>query len=147
MLLQSSPAHALHKLVQTMDKAADLILQEHYDISYRRAYFLFTLQHLGTTTQHNLALSLGYSDASVSTMLAELQKTKLVSVQQSPEHKRKQLVSLTQHGDHLVTEGQKLLDAKFAEVMAVAEVDPQEYAVLTEKLYEALTSKPKEKTS
>jgi DNA-binding MarR family transcriptional regulator len=135
-----SVADSLHKLVHTMDRTADKILQKQFGITYKRAYFLLTLQHLGAVSQHRLATALGYSDASVSTMLSELVKAGYVIIEPSPTHGRKKLVSLTPLGDNLVTEGRSLLGAHFNNILKDQHISIHEYQAQTEKLYLAVTA-------
>jgi len=137
---QSIP-ELLHKLVHTLDRLADEILQKEYDISYKRAYFLYALQNLGPATQHQLASELGYSDASVSTMLAELSKDGYVVITPSPNHGRKNVVSLTRYGLVMVSKGRALLETRFNELMHRAAIDSQPYYEQTKQIYDAITEK------
>jgi DNA-binding MarR family transcriptional regulator len=141
MPIKQSPAYLLHKLVLTMDRAADELLRDRYQLSYNRAYFLFTLERLGTVSQRRLADALGYSAASVSTMLRELLKAGYVDIQPDLGHKKRKLVSLTPIGQQAVTDGTALLDAHFSKVMEQAAIDVDLYALASEKLYKTLTTK------
>lgn len=143
--MDTSLAYALHQLVFSMDRGADKLLKEEFGISYQRAYFLFMLQQLGMVSQQALAKALGYSAASVSTMVAELVKTGYVVVQPDPEHGRKRLISLSPHGDEHVRKGSRLLDTKLSETIARAGINEQEYLKLTLALYETLTQSGKGK--
>ena len=98
------------------------------------------LQHGGTKTQHELALILGHSDPAVSKMLGELAKEGYVSVRVDRAHARKRLVTLTPKGEEITRKGTEILHAHFNIVMAKAKVDPTQYAGLTRKIYEALTT-------
>lgn len=137
----SSVASLLHKLVHAMDRSATQVLQERFGITYKRAYFLLTLQNIGTASQHQLATTLGYSDASVSTMLTELSKAGFVTVDASPSHGRKKVVRLTKLGDSLVTEGRKLLDSSFNDLMNDEHVNISDYQEQTQRLYLGLIAK------
>lgn len=143
--MDTSLAYALHQLVSSMDRGADKLLKEEFGISYQRAYFLFMLQQLGTVSQQQLAKSLGYSAASVSTMIAELVKAEYVTVRPDPAHGRKHLISLTSVGHEHVQKGSRLLDAKLSETIARAGINEQEYLKLTLALYEAITIKRSKK--
>lgn len=143
--MNTSLAYALHQLVFSMDRGADTLLKEEFGISYQRAYFLFMLQQLGTVSQQALAKALGYSAASVSTMVAELVKAGYIVVQPDPEHGRKRLISLTPHGDEHVRKGSRLLNKKLSETIARAGINEQEYLKSTVALYEAITQPEKDK--
>ncbi|MGA7237051.1 MAG: MarR family transcriptional regulator [Bryobacteraceae bacterium] len=142
-----SPAYALHKFVFDLDRAADGLLRKRLNISYKRALFLLVLKHHGTVTQHELATALGYSDPAVSTMLAELEKCGYLTAAPSPEHGRKRLVTITRAGSALVKAGTRMLDSRFAELMASAGVDAEQYQQMTEQLQQALSTGMKEEKS
>lgn len=139
--MAESLAYSLHKLVLEMDRAADRVLRESFGISYKRAYFLFTLRRVGPVSQHDLATALGYSDPAVSTMVLELKKAGFVTVTKSPEHGRKRLVALTPRTEAQVREGMKLMDAHFSRVVARAKIDVREYRDATRKLYKVIAAK------
>src|SRR5436853_6617437 len=141
--MDGSPAYLLHKLVSEMDRAADKLLRTHLGLSYKRALFLFVLQHCGTVTQHELAVALGYSDPAVSTMLVELARDRYIQTTPSPEHGRKRLVTITPKGNEVVAKGRQLLDSHFDQLMVIAGIDAQHYRELTERLHQALIAKLK----
>jgi DNA-binding MarR family transcriptional regulator len=140
-----SLAYTLHKLVFSMDRAADKVLKEEFGISYQRAYFLFTVWQLETASQQEIATALGYSAASVSTMVAELTKAGHIAIRSDPVHGRKRLVSLTAEGRKHVEKGNRLLDAKLSRVIASAGIDEHEYLRLTQTLYDAIITPRKDK--
>jgi DNA-binding MarR family transcriptional regulator len=126
-----------------LDRAADRLLQEQVGISYRRFLFLTVLQYRGTVTQHQLAVSLGYSDPAVSTMLVELVKDGYIQTTKSPEHGRKRLVTITPKGSKVVAQGRHLLDSHFDQLLCIAGIDAYHYRELTERLHQALLTKSK----
>lgn len=142
-MANESSAYLLHKLVFELDRAADSLLRTQMGISYKRAVFLLVLQQCGTVTQHELAAALGYSDPSVSTMLAELAKEGYLQTVVSPEHARKRLVSITAKGSEVVAQGRRLLDAHFDQLMQASGIDAQHYRDLNEQVYLALMAKMK----
>ncbi len=131
------------KLAFELDRAADQHLQENLGISYRRFLFLTVLQHTGTVTQHELAVALGYSDPAVSTMLVELAREDYIQTAQSPQHGRKRLVTITEKGSEVVAQGRQLLDARFDQLLLIADEDAAHYRELTERLHNALLTKMK----
>ena len=142
-MTNESSAYLLHKLVFELDRGADSLLRAQMGISYKRAVFLLVLEQCGTVTQHELAIALGYSDPSVSTMLVELAKEGYLQVAVSPEHARKRLVSITAKGSEGVAQGRKLLDAHFGQLLQAAGVDAQHYHDLNERIYLALAARMK----
>ena len=146
-MANESSAYLLHKLVFELDRAADSLLRTQMGISYKRAVFLLVLEQCGTVTQHELAVALGYSDPSVSTMLVELAKEGYLQIAVSPEHARKRLVSITAKGSEVVAQGRQLLDMHFDQLMQAAGVDAQHYRDLTEQVYLALVAKWKKEHS
>jgi|SRR5690348_1316606 len=142
-MMDYSLSYLAGKLAFELDRAADQLLEEHVGISYRRFLFLTVLQHIGTVTQHELAVALGYSDPAVSTMLVELAREGYIQTAQSPEHGRKRLVTITAKGSEIVAEGRRLLDAHFDQLLVIAGVDAAHYRELTERLHQALMTKMK----
>ena len=140
-MFEEAPSYLLRKFVFELERAADDLLQAHVGISYNRALFLFVLQQKGTITQHELAVALGYSDPAVSSMLLELVEDGYITTAPSPEHRRKRLVTITPKGSEVVTEGWKMLQAHFNELMEIADVNPQHLSELTMRLYNALLIK------
>lgn len=142
-MTEYSLSYLAGKLAFELDRAADQLLQAHVGISYRRFLFLTVLQHTGTVTQHELALALGYSDPAVSTMLVELARDGYIQTAKSLEHGRKRLVTITTKGSEVVTQGRKVLDSHFDQLLITADVDADQYRELTERLHQALNTKMK----
>ena len=143
-MADTSAAYLLGKLVFALDRASDRLLQAQVGISYKRFLFLTVLQHCGTVTQHELAVALGYSDPAVSTMLVELAKDGYLQTTPSKEHGRKRLVSITAHGNEVVAQGRRVLDARFDQLTVMAGVDTQYLHDTAERLYQALMTKTQE---
>jgi DNA-binding MarR family transcriptional regulator len=133
--------HLIQRLGIALERAADGILRQHLGVSFSRFYCLTALAHFDEVTQHDLAVAVGYTDPSISTMVMELHRDDLVAVRQSAEHRRKRLVSLTPQGRELVTRGSGLLEEHLAELMKVARVDVEAYGAMTERLLTALLNK------
>ena len=146
-MTNKSSAYLLHKLVLELDRAADSLLRTQVGISYKRAVFLLVLEECGTVTQHELAVALGYSDPSISTMLVELAKEGYLQAIVSPQHARKRLVSITAKGSEVVAQSRQLLDARFDQLMQAAGVDAQHYHDLNEQVYLVLVAKTKKEHS
>ena len=136
--MTNKPEYLIHRLVMEMDRKADELLMQHFNMSYKRGHYLAVLQDGGTMTQHKLAVILGHSDPAVSKMLLELSKEGLVSIKIDPKHARKRLVSLTKKGDELTKKGNKILSEHFNSVMTNAKVNPAKYAALTKKIFDSL---------
>lgn len=143
-MADTSAAYLLGRLAFALDRASDRLLQAQVGISYKRFLFLTVLQHCGTVTQHELAVALGYSDPAVSTMLVELAKDGYLQTTPSKEHGRKRLVSITDHGNEVVAQGRRVLDAHFDQLTVMAGVDAQYLHGIAERLYQALMTKTQE---
>lgn len=139
--MNESPAYLIHKLALDLDRVADRLLQQQLHISYARFSFLFALSDLKQTTQHTLAVRLGYSDPAVSNMLSELTKSGLVRVTIDPTHQRRRLVANTREGEAIVQTAVTILDNCFSDIAIKAEVDEQAYSLLTRRLAEAVAQK------
>lgn len=142
-----SPAYKLHRLVSALDTAADRVLRSKLHISYRRALFLIVLDTQGPLLQHNLAVYLGYSDAAISLMLAELSKNRLVQIRVHPMHKKRRIAEVTVEGGKLAKKAQNILDTHFAIIAQLAGVDLPQYADQTDKLFESLIGITQQKES
>ena len=136
--MNHSTSFLLHKLVFTLDRAADKMLRTEFKISYKRALFLVVLAQ-GPITQHQLAVALGYTDPAVSAMLVELARENHVTIQASAEHGRLRIVSLTPLGEELVAKMQQFLDARFEQVLQDAGIDTALYQEMTNKIYKLVT--------
>ena len=139
--MQESPSYTLHKLVFALDRAADAMLQEEFNISYSRALALVMLRDQSGITQHKLAQALGHTDPAVSAMLAELAKAGYVTSRVSPTHKRKKSVELTPKGRELADQTHSYLNQRFDALLATAGIDGPQYDRLTKQLYETLIKK------
>jgi DNA-binding MarR family transcriptional regulator len=140
-VVTDSPAYLLGRLSFELDRAADHLLQSQLGVSYKRILFLTVLQQCGTVTQHELAAALGYSDPAVSTMLVGLARDGYVQTAPSATHGRKRLVTITPKGSEVVTNGRRLLDTRFDQLLVIAGIDPQHLRELTERLRRALMVK------
>lgn len=138
--MNNSTSFLLHKLVFILDRAADKMLRAEFGISYKRALFLVMIEQ-GPMTQHQLALTLGYTDPAVSAMLVELMRENYVIVQTSAKHGRLHIVRLTPTGEKLVSEMQKFLDVRFEQALHSAGIDTTAYQEMTNKIYELVAKK------
>jgi len=139
--MNESPVYTLHKLLFTLDRAADRLLQKEYGISHKRALFLVVLQRHEVMTQHELATELGHTDPAVSSMLVQLIKDGYITAAISTEHKRKRMIRLTPKGSELVVKLRQVLDGKFEILAANAGIDSQLYGEMTEQIYQTLIKK------
>lgn len=134
----------LQGLFHQMERAADALLEEQLNISYKRAYVLFMTHYLRQPSQIELAKALGYSRASVTTMLARLCGSGYVTISDHPAHGKRRIVGLTPRGYAVVSEGAALLNREFSQFISTAGVDEENYRELTERLYIAFQVKNKE---
>ncbi|MDB4923543.1 MarR family winged helix-turn-helix transcriptional regulator [Mucilaginibacter sp.] len=134
------PEYLLSRLVTEMERTADKLLMASLGLSFTRCQYLAILYSAGTITQHNLAVIIGHSDPSVSKMLGDLEKKGFVSIEISPLHGRKRLVSLTKIGEELMHKGTGLLHEHFDSVIKKAGIDGKAYAEQTKKLWQSLLS-------
>ena len=141
--MQDSLTYTLHKLVFSLDRAADTLLRDAFDISYRRALVLVVLQDQPGITQHQLAQALGHTDPAVSALLAELAKDGFVDIQVSSLHKRKKEVQLTAKGKDMAAQTHQYLMEKLNSLLLAANVDGALYDRLTKQLYNTLIQKEK----
>jgi DNA-binding MarR family transcriptional regulator len=136
--MNDSTARKLHKFMAHLDKVTDKMVKKELGISYHRAVFLITLLHDGKSSQHDLAVSLGYSDPAVSSLLIELTKEKLVISVPDPSHGRKRIVSLTDEGKSTAKKIEKYLNGSFDRLVHFAGIDEKVYAEATDRLMKTL---------
>lgn len=136
---QSNLANRLHQLVNLLDRGADKVLRQELGVSYNRALFLVVVEELGRATQHQLAIKLGYSDPSVSTMVSELVSAGLITVETGLDNKRKRIVSLTREGTQLVNAARKVLNKRLQGLLIKAEVDEGQLTAMIERVIQALS--------
>jgi DNA-binding MarR family transcriptional regulator len=139
--MNESPNYALHKLVFALDRAADALMREEFNISHSRALVLVILLDKPGINQHQLAQMLGHTDPAVSALLRTLIIEGYVTTSVSPIHKRKKTVELTNKGSELARQAQKYLNQKFESLLQAAGVDGKLYGKLTQQLYASLTQK------
>ena len=117
--------HLLHKSVWLMDRYADALLAQHFQLSFSRFYVLAVLGSIEPTTQHGLASCLGYSDAAVSRMVAALQEDGLLTQRNDPQHGRKHVIALTEKGQDILAKCNELLEREFDGMLVRASLDKE----------------------
>lgn len=137
-MLDASSAYILHQLIFRLNRVGDNQLKDRFDISYDRALVLAAIHHQKNTTQHNLAVTLGRTDAAVSIMLGKLEKENLVKIRKSQQHLRKNTVALTNTGVAVLEKIYAHFSAQFDKLVANAGVDSKAYSEMNRKIYETL---------
>lgn len=128
----------LREMVALMDRRADATLKDQFGISFSWFRLLVMLSTIEPATQHRLAVCLDHSDAAISRMLGKMTDAGLVEMVIDPAHKRKHVVTLTQKGRDLVTDGTRVLgDALEAEIPKT-KVDIERYVAMTLAITAAL---------
>jgi DNA-binding MarR family transcriptional regulator len=130
----------LHRVVAALDRAGDRALRSELDISHSRAVLLLLVDREGPISQHDLAERLGCTDPAVTALLREVSRDGLVEVSVDLANRRRNLVSLTSRGRRVVADASVLLGNRFAQLLAVADVDNEELLSLLVRLNRALTT-------
>lgn len=128
----------VHETNLLMDRIAEFKLQNALGISYTRFIFLYTVEQLSSTTQHNLALALKISDPAVSKMCAEGERDGMLRIITNPQHKRQRLVDLTVAGRTILRQSLAVLDDCFSDVGIRAQIDETAYREQTIRLLHSL---------
>jgi DNA-binding MarR family transcriptional regulator len=121
----------LHLLTARLDRAADRLLQEEHDISYRRFLALTLVGELGIATQRELAEALGVTEASVSRMTSVLAAEGLLDVSSEPGTGNRRRLALSPRGEELTAGGRAFLEGRFEELVAHSGAD---YARLADEV-------------
>lgn len=130
-------AHDLHVLITRLDRAADRILREGFDVSYRRFLALAMLEEFGPGDQRALAERLGTTEPSVSRMTGVLAREGLILVDPDPAGGNRRRLELTPQGRQLVQACQQRLEERFRALVARSGVSYADYAQATRKLLTA----------
>ncbi len=134
----------LHALTARLDRSADRVLRDEYDVSYRRFLALLLVGELGAPTQRVLAERLGVTEPSVSRMIGVLTETGLVEAPADPAGGNRRRLGLTPGGKQLVEQCRELLEGRFAALVERSGVPYLEYARHTRQLMAALDTAERE---
>jgi DNA-binding MarR family transcriptional regulator len=130
---QDSLSYELHKLTARLDRAANALLRDQAEVSYRRFLALFAVTQ-GAETQRALSRWLGQSEPSTSRMVGVLAKAGWLVVSQTPGTGNRRKLQLTESGFQLVTTCAELLESRFTELVARAGVPYEPYLQSTRRL-------------
>lgn len=130
--MQTSFTYSIHGMIWLMDAIANQQLKTKYDITFRKFYVLAVLSSCQPSTQANLASYLGQSTAAVSKSLTVLEKDCLVSVTADPEHKRKNIIQLTEKGMALTTQASQELELLLHQHLGETTVNMKQYTTDTQ---------------
>jgi DNA-binding MarR family transcriptional regulator len=132
-------SRTLHALVATLDRAADRILRTGFGISYSQFLTLYAIKDCGGGTQREIAAWLGTTEPATSRSVRALAVDGLAVIGPSTAGGHRRTVELTSRGRDLVQSGGAHLEHRLAEVLAAADVDYEDYAVMTQRLLTAVT--------
>ncbi len=136
--MQDSFTYSIHKLVWLMDAVANDLLKDNFNITFPKFYVLAVLSTCQPTTQANLAFFLKQSPAAVSNSVAILEREGLVSITKNINHKRQNIVSLTEAGAQLNAAASKFLEEHFFDGIKNLNVNIDEYIKQTVALHDGL---------
>jgi DNA-binding MarR family transcriptional regulator len=135
--MPDSLAYDLHAVTSRLDRLADRILAAETGTSYSRFLALYYIS-LGADTQRALADWLGVTEPSVSRTVANLADAGLVSLGTHPEGGNRRMLRLTPAGVGTVEHCGGLLNARFAALLAITDIDAAAYATSTRRLLRAI---------
>jgi len=128
----------LHVLTSRLDRAADRILRDEHDISYRRFLALYLVTRLDDPTQRALAEALGVTEPSVSRMTNVLSDSGYLDTGSDTAHGNRRKLSLTPTGADLVAQCRELLEHHFTRLVEASGVPYDDYAHNTRLLLRTL---------
>ncbi|WNV74272.1 MarR family transcriptional regulator [Geodermatophilus sp. DSM 44513] len=137
--MASSLTFDLHVLTARLDRAADRILRAELGLPYRR-FLALLLVGEGAPTQRVLAERLGVTEPSTSRMVAVLADEGFLDVAPDPAGGNRRRLALTPAGKERVEACRKVLEGRFADLVARSGVPYAEYATYTRRLVAALES-------
>ena len=117
----------INHLVQGMNKAADRYIQERSDLTFSRFQLLATLLYIGESTQHGLAQRMGVSDTIISRIVHELSAQGYLEIRKDPNHGRRHILGITEHGTQTVQRLGEILERSFMEIVSSEAEDPEQF--------------------
>jgi DNA-binding MarR family transcriptional regulator len=133
----SSLTYDLHVLTARLDRAADRILRSELGVPYRR-FLALLLVGEGAPTQRALAERLGVTEPSTSRMVGVLADEGLLEVGFDPAGGNRRRLALTPEGREQVAACGRVLEGRFADLVARSGVPYTQYAEQTRRLIAAL---------
>lgn len=127
----------LHVLTARMDRAADRLLRAELGVPYRR-FLALLLVGEGAPTQRVLAERLGVTEPSTSRMVGVLAEEGLLDAGLDPGGGNRRRLALTPAGKEQVEACGRVLDGRFAALVARSGVPYEQYAEQTRRLVAAL---------
>lgn len=103
----------LNSVVSELNRHADSILREEFDLTYSQFVFLLTLSEKDSVGAGELAKLLSISQPAVSKRLDWFVDKGLVRVKSASEHKSKLLIGLTAKGRKLAKVAAEVLENRF----------------------------------
>lgn len=105
----------LNHLVGELNKNADRILRDEFDLTYSQFLFLLHLQASGKVSSSTLARHMGVSRAAVSKRVSWFTSRGLVDSGHAPADNRVLTLALTARGKRLTTQMSDVLEIRFRE--------------------------------
>ena len=127
----------LHVLTARLDRAADRILRAELGVPYRR-FLALLLVGEGAPTQRVLADRLGVTEPSTSRMVGVLADEGLLQVGFDPAGGNRRRLALTPAGKEQVEACGRVLEGRFAALVARSGVPYEQYAEQTRRLIAGL---------
>jgi len=129
----------MHEIIIWMDRYADALLKDQYDITYSWFHLLIVLLQNEPINQRQLAKFMGHTEPAISRLLPKLIERGYISSSIDPNHKRINILSLTNEGRDLVMRANENLDAEFSEFIKASNINIETYEKLTDKISESIS--------
>lgn len=114
-MAQSRITFTLNHLVGELNKNADRILRDEFDLTYSQFLFLLHLRSSGKVSSSTLASHMGVSRAAVSKRVSWFTSRGLVDSGHAPSDNRVLTLALTARGKRLTTQMSDVLEIRFRE--------------------------------
>lgn len=108
--LAKSLAHKIHVLVILMDRVIDEILKKEFDIGLNSFLVLHLISLYQNITQKTLANYLNLTPAAISKSVFLMKKNGWLEIQQNPQNRKENHLTLTQSGKDLVEKANKIVE-------------------------------------
>lgn len=101
--------HQLHKIVFTVDKAADEILTKNINLTFSQFLILIAVTFKPKCSQKDIAKFLNVTEAAISRQILLLEKQGYITIYINKENRRENIITITKLGTKKRTQAEKLL--------------------------------------
>lgn len=115
--------HQIHYLARILERNADTILKQNFDVDFIDFLIFHALLEVGTLTQNDIANSMGYTKSLVSKRMSAFLKNGWVQQQVNSADRRENFVTLTESGREFVSNMNAHLEQQFLNLFTAEDLN------------------------